>query len=25
VTAAKHRLETLLVTIHPRIGDHKEP
>jgi hypothetical protein len=25
VTAAKHRADTLLVTIHPRIGDHKEP
>jgi hypothetical protein len=25
VTTAKHRAETLLVTIHPRIGDHEEP
>jgi hypothetical protein len=25
VTAAKHQVETLQVTIHPRIGDHKEP
>jgi hypothetical protein len=24
VTTAKHRVETLLVTIHPRIGDHEE-